>query len=561
MAKIRYIVPSLIVAVMALQSCSDDPEDEPAQPEEPTFGFTNLKGSPYSTGVDIKVYSEPGPKSGEKHRSSDNFSMRMFEDYGHDPEYLLVSCPKGVTFDINVDRSGKDEVWNNDVYNGAILPYRYEDKFYIANPTGATEQFSITLTALYPKEGCTIVSSPMRPLEGEKHRASLNFRLDGSATRYIVHTDGVVHFSIYEDRSGSDYKMATDVHDSDIINFSPSRRNLYIRDVDDVYHSGYDSFHILFEPITVEWMTALEDDRSIADITIPGTHDAGTYALEPVNFGYSKCQNMDVWTQLDFGIRYLDLRVDNSMDIEHGGLPCNVSFDEITRTTCDFLKKHPGETVIFELSGHEGFGDKFKNYLNSNSDVASYFWLENYVPKLKEVRGKIMVIRRYAWSGKQGLDFSGDVWPYDGSKEGTNADGIKYYIEDRYFSSSSTQSHDTHIKRDVLYEAMNYKREHAGVLCIAFASVSASVSHTPYQFMWGGGAPAVNPIMSDVLFHRLNSSPLVSNDIGWGIIPMDYFNANGHDDFAHVVEDMISSNFMGDDSPFYNHKFHSSYDE
>lgn len=549
----------LFGSAFALQSCTDD-DDEP---DEIVIGngmqFGESSGSGYVAGNSVSVHSEKGPQKGQSHRSSNNFSTSSLIDGSSAglPPYMVVSCPKGVKFKLQVDKTGKDEMWNEDVYNGAILPYRNEGKFYISDPSGASSGFDVKFTALYRQGDNIFVSSPGTTLSGQSHRASLNFVLPTGSVRYRVHcSDKSASFGIYEDISAAnDDKIALNVKDGDYVNLSRSKRNYYLTDPKGA--SG--PFQLRFEPVAEAWMDKIPDNTSVADISIPGTHDTGTYALEAVNFGFSKCQNMGVYEQLGFGIRFFDLRVDGSMMLEHGGIPCNVSFDEIVVTTCLFLDRNPSEFVIFEITGDDNFGSKFDSYLKSHNGYDARFWKKNYVPTLGEVRGKIMIVRRYSYNGVQGLDFKSDgVWPYDDSKSGTNPDGVKYYIEDRYFRAESTDSHDTHVKRDVLNEAIDYKCANSGVFSMAYASISASVSHTPYMFMWGGGTPGVDPVMSDVISEKLKSLPSGRNSVG--IIVMDYFNNNGHDDNRHVVEQIINTNFAESERPFDISRIHSAHD-
>lgn len=552
----------LLLAVAAcctlpLESCSDD-NDEP-EIEADGMHFKQSSSQGYTVGKSVSVYSENGPQPKQSHRSSDNFSTSPLDNSstGGTPSHMVVSCPEGVTFKLQVDKTGKDEMWNETVYNGAILPYRNEGKFYISDPSGASKGFNVKFTAIYTRNDNIFVSSPGGHLSGQSHRASLNFVLPTNHMRYKVHCPNTsVSFNIYEDISAAnDDKIALRVKDGDVVLLSRSKRNYYLTDPSDAGKP----FQVRFEPMPEAWMGKISNNTSVADISIPGTHDTGTYKLEAVNFGFSKCQNMDMLQQLNFGIRYFDLRVSGSMNLEHGGLPCNVSFDEVVRTTCNFLKENSSEMVIFEITGDSEFGGKFDSYLKSNSDLNSYFWKNNYVPRLGDVRGKIMIVRRYDYKGTQGLDFNSEgVWPYDDTKSGTNNDGVKYYIEDKYFRAESTDSHDTHVKRDKLNEAIDYKRSHAGVFSIAFASMSASVSHTPYMFMWGGGTPGVSPTISNALADKIGSLPSGRQQIG--IIVLDYFNNNGHDDNHHVVERIINTNFDTSVQPFNVDRIHSSHD-
>lgn len=55
------------------------------------------------------------------------------------------------------------------------------------------------------------------------------------------------------------------------------------------------------------WMAQLSVSAtaSLADITIPGTHDTGTWNGN----SNDQCQTMDFQNQLDAGIRWFDLRL------------------------------------------------------------------------------------------------------------------------------------------------------------------------------------------------------------------------------------------------------------
>ena len=547
-------------AVGVLQSCSDDDDDNSRvitiDPNHRPIHLGTSKTDTYKLGNSVTVRSEKGPQKHQDNRSSDNFSTSTLKngDYGT-PKYMVVSCPENVSFRVCIDKKGTDGEFSNDVYDGAILPYEDSDKLYIANPQKAENDFDVKFTAFYPESNYTFTSSPGRALVGQDHRAGDNFVLPTTFARFKVHCSNAdATFGIYEDVTGSDNKIALNVKDGDYINLSCSKRNYYLYSP-----NSSTPFQVLFEPVTVAWMSELSDDLSIADISMVGTHDTGTYALEYNITGDSKCQNMDIRQQLEFGVRYFDLRVTDDMELEHGGLPCDVSFDHVVTQTTTFLDENPKEAVIFEITGDK-FGNNFKSYLESHPSANDYFWMGNTVPTLGTLRGKIMIVRRYSiGSEPQGLDFySNGVWPDDCSKEGTNPDGVKYFIEDRYFKAFPIVEHDTHEKTTLLNEAIDFKLANKGVLCIAFSSISFSAAHTPFDFMWGGGSSEVNPRMCDSMSSKLAT---LSDDVNCvGIIVMDYYNKNGHDDYTHLVEKIINTNFDKNHKPFDISKLHSSND-
>ena len=62
------------------------------------------------------------------------------------------------------------------------------------------------------------------------------------------------------------------------------------------------------------WMSKLDDNTNITDLTIPGTHDSGANfdvpILPPLIYvpDTSKNQDLSIRNQLNIGVRYLDIR-------------------------------------------------------------------------------------------------------------------------------------------------------------------------------------------------------------------------------------------------------------
>ncbi len=158
-------------------------------------------------------------------------------------------------------------------------------------------------------------------------------------------------------------------------------------------------------------MTALSDDLYLYELSIPGTHDSGTG--EFVSAGMSKCQNYNIMQQLNDGIRYFDIRVDEEMDIRHGITDCDIDFKDVWNDFTLFLKEHPGETIIMQLNSHTDDDEIAES-------LAEYFkpeniWTGNSIPRLGEVRGKVVLFRRYKETDNGGIDVR-SVWPDDGAQ-------------------------------------------------------------------------------------------------------------------------------------------------
>ena len=67
------------------------------------------------------------------------------------------------------------------------------------------------------------------------------------------------------------------------------------------------------------WMSDLDNNMLISNLTIPGSHNTGTFAC-PKACIVNQCQAWNIKDQLNAGIRYLDFRVNEKapLTIYHG---------------------------------------------------------------------------------------------------------------------------------------------------------------------------------------------------------------------------------------------------
>lgn len=59
------------------------------------------------------------------------------------------------------------------------------------------------------------------------------------------------------------------------------------------------------DPFFSQWMSFLSDEAAIRNIVIPGSHDAGSVTMPSA----AETQNSYIRTQLLYGVRYFDIRV------------------------------------------------------------------------------------------------------------------------------------------------------------------------------------------------------------------------------------------------------------
>lgn len=171
-------------------------------------------------------------------------------------------------------------------------------------------------------------------------------------------------------------------------------------------------------------MKYVDDNKFLDELSIPGTHDSGTCSVDNDTEPQSsqvKCQQDYIPTQLLEGIRYFDIRLGKGDDpgIDHGifyllkkdGNYLHLS--DVIGYFKTFLNENPTEALIMFVSrGNDEATDEsvttaFAKVLDDNPKL---FYTSSRVPTLGEVRGKIVLLRRF---GLDGDSVSGHTWGLD----------------------------------------------------------------------------------------------------------------------------------------------------
>lgn len=208
-----------------------------------------------------------------------------------------------------------------------------------------------------------------------------------------------------------------------------------------------------------DWMKNIPDKIFLSEINIPGTHNSATRFVQASYF--SCCQKASIFEQLCMGVRFLDLRVEkdgNSLRLVHSMSKCRktvsdkefLMLDDVLSECKIFLKANPTEALIISIKCDHGdtsentFDVLFENYLNND-----FWYKENRIPQLYEVRGKAVLFNRFAIDTENeiyndsntGLNFSGwqDQGKYLGKTHLTSVmvrrdekQGEAVYIQDWY---------------------------------------------------------------------------------------------------------------------------------
>ena len=158
-----------------------------------------------------------------------------------------------------------------------------------------------------------------------------------------------------------------------------------------------------------DWMAGVDDSKSLADISIPGTHNS----LSTSGNLYSITQTLDVTEQLDMGIRYYDVRFkykDGVLQVYHGDYKQPLTFDEFMGTVSTFLYAHPTETVLIRIQNEAGASVDESEFFNRFTVVSNKYNDQKIIPssitpRLGDVRGKFIFIRDFnVYGGRIGLD-------------------------------------------------------------------------------------------------------------------------------------------------------------
>lgn len=172
------------------------------------------------------------------------------------------------------------------------------------------------------------------------------------------------------------------------------------------------------------WMKQLKDDTPVSGLSIPGTHNAPAYhhALPSV-----RCQAVSPREQLENGVRFFDIRArpldPNREDLElcHAVFPVSLTgrkfFRKLVNDIFAFLEKNPSETVLMTVK-REGLGNATDQQLSKvlydhyASDPSQWYTAPR-VPYLGEVRGKIVLIRRFNLDDSLKGEYGGAGWCID----------------------------------------------------------------------------------------------------------------------------------------------------
>ena len=166
-----------------------------------------------------------------------------------------------------------------------------------------------------------------------------------------------------------------------------------------------------------DWMSGIPNGTHLSELSIPGTHDTMAYKISntaplfdcQLLSDITLTQSMNLKTQLESGIRFLDIRGflnNDRLQMHHGVCDLDSAFDEVLDTVLEFLEDHPSETILMKVAQENG--DNEKGNIFSWLDVFDWYLIDSkfnnhiwtppwtpYDPELSELRGKIVFIQKF----------------------------------------------------------------------------------------------------------------------------------------------------------------------
>ena len=211
------------------------------------------------------------------------------------------------------------------------------------------------------------------------------------------------------------------------------------------------------------WMQDIEDNRLVCKMSIPGTHDTGAYTGN----AWVKTQDKNIEQQLNSGIRFFDIRLvhqNGVLKLCHGSHIFDTTFvGDVLKTTAEFLKEHPSETVIMTIKRDHDLdkdgGTKYRGALQKALEgdrTLTPYMVKSFRSDftLGDLRGKMLIISRDGWI----MTPSGNIpsWPdnasFTSSIVSTDGSRTTIHVEDHYKSRASDK---------VSYVAQNVRKAQA----------------------------------------------------------------------------------------------------
>jgi hypothetical protein len=166
-----------------------------------------------------------------------------------------------------------------------------------------------------------------------------------------------------------------------------------------------------------KWMKSLADSRLVADLSLPGSHDACTAEgwqsklLGQIAEGTAKTQDLTISEQLKVGVRVFDLRPERVLEnnsyvlrCAHGIMQTKMLVKDFFQVLKDFLAANPTEFCILTVdlsatSDKVVWGREFYTLITSTEFQNMFV---GFKPRLTvgEIRSRVLILSRHEYANQ-----------------------------------------------------------------------------------------------------------------------------------------------------------------
>lgn len=254
------------------------------------------------------------------------------------------------------------------------------------------------------------------------------------------------------------------------------------------------------------WQYRLPDKTFVANLSIPGAHDAATGSgwggglFGAFGDSYARTQDLTIAQLWDCGVRAFDLRpclYNGYMNLNHGIVPTAIRFEDTMFQLRDLLVQNPSEFIIIHLL-HETDGDQVEDSYNDrivaflqSDEIKDY--LVDYKRNLTvgEMRGKILILSRDKYATKPIGGFLLN-WKVDNvnwaEQTAGKIQGAKSSIQGSLYMQDYADTHNeggVQTKLDAIKKMLDYSTKHNATVASTihwyfnFASAYSKVGTIP----------------------------------------------------------------------------------
>ncbi|MCD4771780.1 MAG: hypothetical protein K8R41_00080 [Bacteroidales bacterium] len=203
------------------------------------------------------------------------------------------------------------------------------------------------------------------------------------------------------------------------------------------------------------WMKDVDDELYLSEIAIPGSHDSGadkhsTKNISDIEKPFAIAQDFGFINQAYLGVRWFDIRLEydgGNLNLHHAWYDLSKQFHDILDWSVGYVNTYPTEVIIlmvkqeYSSASDADFGNAVYEKIEQHG--LQYFYLQNNVPTLGDVRGKVFIVRRFhnVINKDFGIEFS---WEDNTtgltSDSYRETDGIGLWAQDHYSISTVSTS-------------------------------------------------------------------------------------------------------------------------